>query len=935
MKKLLTCFFVITMFAPSVYAADGAVSRVIPSGDATKTTVGRTSDTATHETTKSASRTAVSRVANRDVATEKSNSENSVRNTVSRVFSGAATKEVGLDKKTVSRGGVVSRSSVSDTKSNTRGGLDMAVNTVGRNERVSSASINSDPSVRRAGLVLRPSTAEVGGRATIGDTGVQTGSNIDEQLRSVKSRASNVQATAESIAEATERLESTATLNKSCQEQYNECMDQFCAIVDANQKRCSCSANIAKYAKVEEAVKDANVQLNDVAQRIRYVGLSADEIRAIMTETEAEEVLSGTKDTSETRDMLSQIEDLIRDPKSSASYSSGDTGFGLDIDLDFSSDSADMFSLDFLSGNNTGNLSNMRGTELYNAAKKRCNTVLDQCKQAGATVNQITGNYDLAIDKDCVAYEQGLTKMNETLLGNVRSANLMLQKARLAVLQNKNQYDAKGCIGALEACMTDDMVCGDKYYKCVDPTKRYIDEKGNVVLGQNISHITSFMKNYNNAAINTDFLTNAYGKTISVENCKTDPVDEHKGGTGDCVVKYLLSKIGTKQKVTDEGLCRAVLDKCQAYTYDSNGNYKPYNDVVTNYIQRALINIRAAQYNIISEYASSCMVDVANCYNQQVTQVNSWSASASLSNIYNVMKGACRNVALTCAYAVFNEHGDTSLCNTNEKCIESVSQMFYNSLLCEDGFVYRNGECVSENKCVISGGTWNEATGKCTCPSDAPYDSATGGCVVKDMCSRVNVGGYGTIYVKNNSTVHLTKDCSDTAITSIMPTKTNAEYEGSYNNTSFTGSQCVYKNGKIDLINCPVTKANVVWSTKFTCKVGFQDLNGVCVASGTTKQIPIVVSSDLSGWITAIAGVTFECSTAAETRISGYSTYATTDIDAPGYDAGLETSVRACYQSYIPPDGSAQHTCEKMPAKVCSDPNTKLYIVIDEVWATT
>ena len=715
MKKLLTCFFAITMFAPSVYAADGAVSRVIPSGDATKTTVGRTSDAATTETTKSASRTAVSRVANRDVATEKSNSENSVRNTVSRVFSGAATKEVGLDKKTVSRGGVVSRSSVSDTKSNTRGGLDMAVNTVGRNERVSSASINSNPSVRRAGLVLRPSTAEVGGRATIGDTGVQTGSNIDEQLRSVKSRASNVQATAESIAEATERLESTATLNKSCQEQYNECMDQFCAIVDANQKRCSCSANIAKYAKVEEAVKDANVQLNDVAQRIRYVGLSADEIRAIMTETEAEEVLSGTKDTSETRDMLSQIEDLIRDPKSSASYSSGDTGFGLDIDLDFSSDSADMFSLDFLSGNNTGNLSNMRGTELYNAAKKRCNTVLNQCKQAGATVNQITGNYDLAIDKDCVAYEQGLTKMNETLVGNVRSANLMLQKARLAVLQNKNQYDAKGCIGALEACMTDDMVCGDKYYKCVDPTKRYIDEKGQVVLGQNISDITDFMLNYNNAKINKDFLTNAYSKTISEKNCK--PVTDGSGnftdtgGDGDCVVKYLLTKIGTGQKVTDEGLCRAVLDKCQNYTYDSSGTYKPYNDVVTNYIQRALVNIRAAQYNIISEYASTCMVDVANCYNQQVTQVNSWSSSASLNSIYNVMKGACRNVALTCAYAVFNNHGDTTLCTDTETCITSVSKMFYNSLLCDDGEVYENGKCIKLNTFEIeyklpNGASW-------------------------------------------------------------------------------------------------------------------------------------------------------------------------------------------------------------------------------------
>ena len=280
------------------------------------------------------------------------------------------------------------------------------MNTVGRNKRVSDASINSNPAVRRAGLVLRPSTAEVGGRAVIDDTGVQTGSNIDEVVRNVKSRAA-AKATAESIAEATSRLEQTATLNKSCQEQYNECMDQFCAVVDANQGRCSCSANLSQYTKVETAVKDANAQLNEVAQRIRYVGLSADEIRAIMTETEAEEALSGAVDTSETRNMLEEIENLIRDPVSNSSYYS-DTSIGLDMDLDFTSDTADMFSLDFLNTDSTSSFSNLRGRELYNAAKKRCNTLLTQCKSAGATPGQITGNYDLAIDKDCVAYENGL-----------------------------------------------------------------------------------------------------------------------------------------------------------------------------------------------------------------------------------------------------------------------------------------------------------------------------------------------------------------------------------------------------------------------------------------------------------------------------------------------------------------------------------------------
>ena len=683
MKKLLTCFFALMTVAPGAFCAEAGFSRAIPTTNEVATSNNSSRGTVNRTTANIPARTAVS-----------------------RVFSGTET-----DNQTQSRTGTVASRAVGtnkNDKNSARSNLDAAVNTVGRNERVTKASINSNPAVRRAGLTLRPSTAEVGGRAIIGDTGIQTGSNIDEVVRGVKSRAAS-QTTAESIAEATTRLEQTATLNKSCQEQYNECMDQFCAVVDANQGRCSCSANLSQYTKVEDAVKDANAQLNEVAQRIRYVGLSADEIRAIMTETEAEEALSGAVDTSETRNMLEEIEDLIRDPVSNTAYYS-DNSFGLDMDLDFTSDTADMFSLDFLNTDSTSSFSNLRGRELYNAAKKRCNSVLTQCKSAGATPGQITGNYDLAIDKDCVAYENGLKKMNETLVSNVRSANRMLQKARLAVLQNKNAYDAKGCIGALETCMKDDMVCGDDYFKCVDPTKLYIDENGEVVLGQKISDILDFMKSYNNAAIDDKFLENAYTQTVSETDCKADPTgDPEMGGNdGSCIAKYLLQKIGTKQKVTDEGLCRAVLDKCQRYTYDASGNYKSYNDVVVNYVQRAMVNIRAAQHQAISDYASSCMVDIAQCYNQQVTQVNAWSSSASVSSIYNVMRGACRNVALTCAYAVFYNSGvklcydadqngtvdQTKECSSTEKpatedqYIEGISSMFYQSLLCPDNSTY-------------------------------------------------------------------------------------------------------------------------------------------------------------------------------------------------------------------------------------------------------
>lgn len=731
MKKLTLWFFIGLFCIPSAFADGGSISRALPASKTADSQNVSPRGGADKSTTPA--RTAASRESESDTDAAQSTTVRSA----SRVINVNNTNSSPRNISNASRTSNISRGAGITPVNSQRSNLDAAVNTVGRNARVNAASINNNPAVRRAGVTLRPSTAEVGGRAKIAGTDIQTGSNIGNEVRAVQSRAgtttsASTQSTAETIAAAKDRLEQTADLNKSCQEQYNDCMDQFCAVIDANQKRCSCSSNLSRYTKVENAVKDANTQLNEVAQRIRYVGLSADEIRAIMNATEAEDALTGATDTSETRNMLEEIENLIKDPTSSTSYSA-DTYSGLDMDLDFSSDAADIFSLDFLSTNNSSSFSNLRGSELYTAAKKRCNTVLNQCKDAGATTQQITGNYDLAIDKDCIAYEQGLTKMNETLVSNVRSANRMLQKARLAVLQNKNQYDAKGCIAALDTCMTDDMVCGADYTKCLDPTKRYIDENGDVVLGQNITNITAFMEKYNNARIGKEFLQASYGMTISDANCKLvadETETDSVGNNGACVAKYLLQKIGTKAKVTDEGLCRAVLDKCQRYTYNSEGVYQPYNDVVANYVQRAMVNIKSAQQDIISDYASSCMVDVATCYNQQVTQVNAWSSNASVGSIQSVMRGACRNVALTCAYAVFAKEAE--LCKDENTCINNISEMFYQSLLCPDNSVYEADSCNGEKAENGKEGCVND---RCKC--NAGYVVWGNSCLVK--CSDPNM----------------------------------------------------------------------------------------------------------------------------------------------------------------------------------------------------
>ena len=541
MKKFLIGFFLAVFCTADMFAATSAISRAIPTKNA-KDDVKETTTNAANNTV--SNRSATSRVLGRNVQ-KNANTTNAKTNVVSR--------------------------SVNARNNAPRVPVNDAGNTVGRNARVEAASINSNPALRRAGIVLRASTAEVGGRATIGNTGVQTGSNIDEQVKHVQSRASifgtNKQktVTAESLANAKDILEKTSDLNNVCQEQYNECMDQYCAVVDNNQKRCSCSANLAKYAKAQEAVENANIELNDVAQQIRYVGLSADEISAIMSATDAELAMSKTKDNTKTRSMLDDIADMIKDPTSSIDLNgTNSTGSLLDMEFDFSSDNSDLFSLDMFN-NSSNDISAKRGTALYNEAKKRCKTVLNNCKNAGGTEDQISGNYDLAIAKDCIAYEQGLEKLNDTLKNNVRSANLMLQKARLAVMQNKNEYNIRECIGALEKCMLDDMVCGEGYVKCLDPTKIYIDENGKVVLGRNLPNIIALMadpddvrnpnKGYNNSKIDADFIKSSLNDT----KCS-----KHDGA---CIVNYLMTKIGTGATVKDGGLCRAVLDKCQSHTY--------------------------------------------------------------------------------------------------------------------------------------------------------------------------------------------------------------------------------------------------------------------------------------------------------------------------------------------------------------------------------
>ena len=493
-------------------------------------------------------------------------------------------------------------------------------------------------------------------------------SAVRARIPTISSTSSNVVTTAESAADATQSMDELAQITDFCKAQYTSCMDNFCNVLDDNQGRCSCSKNIKNYAKTEEALKAATEALQDVAQQIQYVGLSADEIETLFTQTEAEIQMQSTQDNTQLKNDLDRIKNLIVDVKGGSASTVSDAGMGFNLSglLDFSIDSTgfDLASLFGTTTADTSSISNQRGETLYKTAAARCKSaVLTNCAAQGVDISVIANSYDMEIDKQCIAYERSLTDTNAEMNQTVRNAKGVLQRARLMVAQQKNSYDLRGCVNALDSCMQDDYVCGTDYEYCLDPTGKYIVD-GEIVVGSTPGYVVSssaltapgidygesktlystWFYDNNKYAFGTDndkgTLSDYINKTVT-STAQTQ--------TSDIMSNYLLYKIGYNEDGKNYGMCMSVLNKCQDYTYTgttaANRTYNPANDVVKEYLQRTLTKIKVAQDAVIADYAENCITDVSSCL-----------ATNNYEKSNNIAINACRAQIRTC----MSVNGDTT-----------------------------------------------------------------------------------------------------------------------------------------------------------------------------------------------------------------------------------------------------------------------------------
>lgn len=647
-------------------------------------------------------------------------------------------------------------------------------------QNVTARRTTTTPNAARASIVQ---TDTVNTPLYTGRVGVRS-SATTSRVPTIRMASSGTETTTTtSTAVTTSDIDELAQMTDFCKAQYMQCMDNFCNVLDDNQGRCSCSANLKNYAKTEAALAKATEDLQDAAQKIQYIGLSGDDIETLFTQTEAELKMQSTTDNTQLRNDLDKIKSLIVDAK--GSNTSTTSGMGIDLSglLDFSFNSSG-FDLSGLLGNtSTSSISNQRGEELYKTATARCKaSVLNSCSAQGVDPNLITNYYDLEIDKQCILYERNLNEANTQMASTVRNAQSVLQKARLMVAQQKNQYDLRGCINALDTCMQDDFVCGDNYENCLDPSGKYI-VNGKVISGStpgisggevriNADGTKTIVpglydtwsygtgSNKNNAWLNGDLASYINANITSSSTAITDAqasVD---------MLKFLQKKIGyIDDNNNPQGMCISVMNKCQDLTYNgtnSNKKYIPNNEVVKEFMQRTLIQIKAAQDEILAEHAEGCISDVVSCLSQNNYNYNySWSSTSSSSNNPSTAAvRACQSIINTCKsvtepttetsndiYAWLDKVIGTTITTENEcrntanatwnstnrkcECLSGFTASYVGEkLTCnkktsgsiipeEDEFLFAPSTCSS------SGGTWNTNNNTCTCPDGYTQSNST------------------------------------------------------------------------------------------------------------------------------------------------------------------------------------------------------------------
>lgn len=369
----------------------------------------------------------------------------------------------------------------------------------------------------------------------------------------------------------------------ACRESYATCMDQMCAAANDTYRRCFCSERFIKFRDTEQALDQAMVMLRQFEDNnLNAVDKTAAEVSAMYSATVGEQAIKN--DTSAAAQVLNSIGDLLSGKIPANSKTLNDLG-----GIDFSSDLGDIWGNNASSsifGSNEKDLSELEGAALFSSAQQQCVRLTQSQCENDAVFNMAKSSYNILISQDCNLYEKTLNKKRENVEDAVRQAEKILRDARLEEYRSHNSADVNECIDRVRTAMLQDTACGADYKRCLDPTGAYVS----ATTGEPI---------YSQRFLKLGDLTNLSG------DMGGDILNQNQ--------TYNTYLDGYRQRAA------SALDTCR-----DNAEY-----VWTEFKRAAIIEIAQAQAALVEEVKANCVSTIAECYDSQTGQLNSFDTTES------------------------------------------------------------------------------------------------------------------------------------------------------------------------------------------------------------------------------------------------------------------------------------------------------------------
>ena len=385
------------------------------------------------------------------------------------------------------------------------------------------------------------------------------------------SRATNRAATARTTTTQTIPTNTFDENYHNCYAAYFSCMDQFCATIDDHYRRCICSSKLDTVKTRENALSQTSTQLQDFKDlNIDAILKTPAEVKAMLTASEGETKLAGTRDNSASNKKLTAIGDVLKKAKTNSLSTAGT--------LDIAGDIGQIWNTtDIVSG---ANISNLTGEPLYNAVHAQCAELVMPTCTSMTTLNMVASAYGMYIENDCAILLTALEKQSINANAAIRETNREMNAARLENYDAHNSTAINECIAGVRADITADTACGANYIHCLDLTGLYLDRAtGNPIYSKN------FYKLNDQISLSGNILTNSI-------NAK------------------LVTELNSKRKFAEHTLetCRDIADT-----------------VWDEYLRQAITEIYQGQQLRIQQVKNECMDVVNTCYDTKTERLRDYS----------------------------------------------------------------------------------------------------------------------------------------------------------------------------------------------------------------------------------------------------------------------------------------------------------------------